>query len=52
MKCLEKLKKHLEAQQLAAQHSAEIQLRKDDEGVAQSPPIPVESSDEERNKLL
>ena len=31
MKCLERLKKHLESQQLAAQHSAEIQLRKDDQ---------------------
>ena len=30
MKCLERLKKHLESQQLAAQHSAEIQLRQDD----------------------
>ena len=50
MKCLESLKKHLEGQQLAAQHSAEIQLRKDDERVAQSPPIPVEPSDEERNR--
>ena len=48
MKCLERLRKHLESQQLVAQHSAEIQVRADDEGVAQSPPIPVEPSDEER----
>ena len=50
MKCLERLKKHLESQQLAAQHSAEIQLRKDDQRVAQSPPVPTEPSDEERNR--
>ena len=49
MKCLERLKKHLESQQLSAQHSAEIQLRKDDERVAQSHPIPVEPSDD-RNR--
>ena len=42
MKCLERLKKHLESQQLAAQHSAEIQLRKDDQRVAQAPPVPTE----------
>ena len=52
MKCLERLKKHLESQQLAAQHSAEIQLRKDDERVAQSPPIPVEPSDEDRKRHM
>ena len=50
MKCLERLKKHLESQQLAAQHSAEIQLRKDDQRVAQAPPVPTEPSDEERNR--
>ena len=50
MKCLERLKKHLESQQLAAQHSAEIQLRKDDQRVAQAPPLPTEPSDEERNR--
>ena len=42
MKCLERLKKHLESQQLVAQHSAEIQLRKDDQRVAQAPPLPTE----------
>ena len=47
MKCLERLKKHLESQQLAAQHSAEIQLRKDDQRVARAPPLPTEPSDEE-----
>ena len=52
MKRLERLKKHLESQQLAAQHSAEIQLRKDDERVAQSPPIPVEPSDEDRKRHM
>ena len=52
MKCLERLKKHLESQELAAQHSAEIQLRKDDERVAQSPPIPTEPSDEERKRHM
>lgn len=46
MRCLERLKKHLEGQQLAAQHSAEIQLRKDDERVALAPPVPVEPSEE------
>ena len=49
-KCLGRLKKHLESKQLAARHSAEIQLRKDDERVAQSPPIPIEPSDEDRNR--
>ena len=48
MKCLERLKKHLESQQLAAQHSAEIQLRKDDERVGEAPPTPVEPSDDDR----
>ena len=31
-------------------HSAEIQLRKDDQRVAQAPPLPTEPSDEERNR--
>ena len=35
-----------------AQHSAEIQLRKDDERVAQSPPIPTEPSDEDRKRHM
>ena len=52
LKCLERLKKHLESQQLVAQHSAEIQLRKDDERVAQSPPIPSEPSDEDRKRHM
>ena len=44
--CLQK--KHLESQQLVAQHSAEIQLRADEERVASSPVVPVEPSDEVR----
>ena len=46
--CLQRLKKHLDSQQLVAQHSAEIQLRADDERVAASPVVPVEPSDEVR----
>ena len=46
--CLQRLKKHLESQQLVAQHSAEIQLRADEERVASSPVVPVEPSDEVR----
>ena len=46
--CLQRLKKHLESQQLVAQHSAEIQLRADEERVAASPVVPVEPSDEVR----
>ena len=52
MKCLERLKMHLESQQLVAQRSAEVQLRKDDERVAQSPPIPTEPSDEDRKRHM
>ena len=44
---LRRLKKHLDSQ-LVAQHSAEIQLRADDERVASSPAVPVEPSDEVR----
>ena len=46
--CLHRLKKHLDSQQLVAQHSAEIQVRADDERVASSPVVPVEPSDEVR----
>ena len=46
--CLQRLKKHLESQQLVAQHSAEIQLGADEERVAASPVVPVEPSDEVR----
>ena len=43
-----RLKKHLDSQQLVAQHSAEIQLRADDVRAAASPVVPVEPSDEVR----
>ena len=46
--CLQRLKKHLDSQQLVAQHSAEIQLRADDERVASIAIVPVEPSDEVR----
>ena len=46
--CLQRLKKHLESQQLVAQHCAEIQLRADEECVAAAPVVPVEPSDEVR----
>ena len=46
--CLQRLKKHLGSQQLVAQHSAETQLRADDERVAASPVVAVEPSDEVR----
>eukprot|EP00434_Breviolum_minutum_P041002 symbB.v1.2.036458.t1/scaffold5151.1/size30365/2 len=48
MKCLERLKKHLESQQLVAQHSAEIQLRSEDDRVVHAPPVPTAPTDEER----
>ena len=48
VKCLERIKKHLESQELAAQHHAEVQLRNEEERVAVSPPIPTEPSDEVR----
>ena len=46
--CLQRLKKHLDCQQLVAQHSAEIQLRADDEPIASSPVMAAEPSDEVR----
>ena len=46
VKCLERIKKHLESQELAAQHHAEVQLRNEGERVAVSPPVPTEPSDE------
>ncbi len=48
VKCLERIKKHLESQELAAQHHAEVQLRNEEERVAVSPPVPTEPSDEVR----
>ena len=48
VKCLERIKKHLESQELAAQHHAEVQLRNEGERVAVSPPVRTEPSDEVR----
>ena len=48
VKCLERIKKHLESQELAAQHHAEVQLRNEEERVAVSPPVPTGPSDEVR----
>lgn len=44
VKCPERIKKHLECQELSAQNQAEVQLRKDDARVAVSPPVPTEPS--------
>lgn len=44
VKCPERIKKHLERQELSAQNQAEVPLRKDDARVAVSPPVPTEPS--------